>query len=203
MRGFSLLEVLITIILISVGLLGLAGLKVRAHVAELESYQRAQALVLVSDMVERVRLSRANASCFAISTASSGTPFYGNGSSGFANCSAGTLAQNTLADSSKEEWDQLLLGSSETQTSGGVTTNVGAMIGARGCVSYSSATEITNATTGVAMSGTGVYTVSVAWQGMSDTVANNTNLCATGNYGSEAKRRVVATSFRIANLQLN
>ena len=113
---------------------------------------------------------------------------------------ASTSAQNTLADQSKTEWDSLLKGSSETSATG---ASVGAMIGARGCVSNASATEITNSTPGVAMSGTGVFTVSVAWQGMSDTVANTTFLCGTGNYGGEGKRRVVATSFRIANLQLN
>lgn len=95
------------------------------------------------------------------------------------------------------------MGSSETSTSGGVTTNVGTIIGGRGCVTYDAASEIINSTTGIAMSGTGIYTVSVAWQGMADTVANAVNLCGTGNYGGEAKRRVVSTAFRIANLQLN
>lgn len=198
-----MIEVLVTLVIVTIGLLGLAGLKARAHLSELESYQRAQALILVSDMVERVRLSRANASCFAITTASSGSPWYGTSSSGFSSCSSGTVAQNTLADQGKTEWDGLLQGASETKTSGGITTNVGAMIGARGCVSYAAATELTNATSGAPMSGTGVYTVSVAWQGMSGTVANTTYLCGTGNYGSEAQRRVVTTQFRIANLQLN
>ena len=199
-RGFSLIEVLVTLVIVSMGLLGLAGLKARAHVAELEAYQRAQALVLMSDMVERVRLSRVNGSCFAITTADVGSPFYGTGSAAFANCAAGNSAQNTLAGQSMTEWDSLLKGSSETSAAG---ASVGAMIGARGCVSYNSATEIANVTTGVAMSSTGVFTVSVAWQGMSDTVANTTDMCGTGNYGGEGKRRVVTTSFRIANLQLN
>ena len=107
-RGFSLLEVLVTLVIVSMGLLGLAGLKARAHVAELEAYQRAQALVLMSDMVERVRLSRVNGSCFAITTAASGSPFYGTSSAAFTNCAAGNSAQNTLAGQSKTEWDSLL-----------------------------------------------------------------------------------------------
>ena len=202
-RGFSMLEVLVTLIIVTVGLLGLAGLNARAHVSELESYQRAQALVMVSDMVERIRVNRLNASCFAITTASAGGPSYGTGSSAFTSCAGGSAAQNTLADNSKTEWNNLLDGASETASVGGTTTNVGSMIGARGCVSYNSASELTNAASGTPMSGTGVYTVSVAWQGMADTVANATFLCGTGQYGSETKRRVVSTAFRIANLQLN
>jgi prepilin-type N-terminal cleavage/methylation domain-containing protein len=50
-RGFSLVEILVTLVIAMIGLLGLAGVQIRAHQAELESYQRAQALVLVSDMV--------------------------------------------------------------------------------------------------------------------------------------------------------
>ena len=198
-----MLEVLVTLIIVTVGLLGLAGLKARAHVSELESYQRAQALVMVSDMVERIRVNRSNASCFAITTAGAGSPFYGTGSSTFSSCSGGGAAQNTLANQSMTEWNDLLNGASETSSAGGTTTNVGAMIGARGCASYNAASELINSTSGAPMSGTGIYTVSVAWQGMADTIANSNFLCGTGLYGSEAKRRVVSTAFRIANLQLN
>ena len=202
-HGFSMIEILVTLMIVTVGLLGLAGLKARAHISELESYQRAQALIMVADMVERVRLNRINAACFAITTAASGAPWYGTNSAGFSTCSGGTTAQNTLALQGKTDWNNVLNGASETKTTGGAVTNVGAMIGARGCVTYDASVEITNAASGAPMSGTGVYTVSVAWQGMADTVANNTYKCGTGNYGTETKRRVVATQFRIANLQLN
>ena len=198
-----MIEILVTLIIVTVGLLGLAGLKARAHISELESYQRAQGLIMVADMVERVRLNRVNASCFAISTAASGSPWYGTSSAGFSTCSGGTTAQNTIANQGKTDWNNLLNGAGETKTTGGAVTSVGAMIGARGCVTYDATAEITNATSGVPMSGTGIYTVSVAWQGMADTVANAIYLCGTGNFGGEAKRRVVATQFRIANLQLN
>src|SRR4026209_1446790 len=51
--GFSLVEILVTLVIVMIGLLGLAGVQMRAHQAEMESYQRAQALVLVADMVDR------------------------------------------------------------------------------------------------------------------------------------------------------
>ena len=46
--GFNLLEVLVALFIITVGLLGLAGMQVAAQQAELEAYQRAQAMVLMN-----------------------------------------------------------------------------------------------------------------------------------------------------------
>ena len=51
--GFTMIEVLITFIILVVGLLGLIGLQVRSQQAEMESYQRGQALVLMQDMIDR------------------------------------------------------------------------------------------------------------------------------------------------------
>ncbi len=53
-KGFSLLEVLVSMFVLALGLLGLAGLQTRVSVAEMESYQRTQALILVQDMVDRI-----------------------------------------------------------------------------------------------------------------------------------------------------
>ncbi|TMH30961.1 MAG: type IV pilus modification protein PilV, partial [Betaproteobacteria bacterium] len=57
-RGFTLIEVLISMLIMAIGLLGLAGMQAVAQRAEVESYQRAQALVLVQDMVDRVNANR-------------------------------------------------------------------------------------------------------------------------------------------------
>src|SRR4051812_2253721 len=53
-QGTSMLEVLVTLVILSVGLLGLTGLITRASMMEYESYQRAQAVMLLSDMVEKI-----------------------------------------------------------------------------------------------------------------------------------------------------
>ena len=59
-HGLTMLEVLITIIIVSLGLLGLAGLQARVQVAELEAYQRTQAIVLLQEMVDRINANRRN-----------------------------------------------------------------------------------------------------------------------------------------------
>lgn len=54
-RGFALLEVLISILIVAVGLLGLAGLQTKMLGVEMESYQRSHAMILLDDMMNRIR----------------------------------------------------------------------------------------------------------------------------------------------------
>ena len=180
-RGFTMIEVLVSLVIAVFGLLGLVGIQAFSHQAELESYQRAQALVLLNDMAERINANRQSAGCYA----SSGLAYFGTDSSGSPNCSSGYLNTQTrlLANSDMQEWDLMLKGAAE-KTAGG-TTNVGAMVGARGCVTYNSATQI--------------YTVVVAWQGLTETFAPVVT-CANGMYGTEPRRRAVWTTIRIATL---
>ena len=57
-RGTTMPEVLVTIVIVAIGLLGLAGLQSRLQVSEMESYQRAQALMLLNDMANRITTNR-------------------------------------------------------------------------------------------------------------------------------------------------
>jgi type IV pilus assembly protein PilV len=191
--GSSLIEVLIALLITLIGLLGIAALQARAQQSEMESYQRSQALIVLSDIVDRININRATTSCFAITTdTADGKPFIGvagAGHMGAPACSASTSAYNTQADAAITALDNLLKGSAETL--GG--SNVGSMIGARACISYDETTEIGG------VPGTGLYTVIVSWQAMTDLAPPVAN-CANGLYGAETKRRAVSTSFRIANL---
>lgn len=188
--GFSMIEVLVTLIILLFGLLGLAGLQIRAQQAELESYQRSQALILLSDMAGRIAANRRAAACYAI-----GTNFVGNNAAGTAvvdpaNCAgAGNAETRATADSDLLEWSNLLFGSSESYTAGGATVSVGAMIGARGCIAF--AADATG----------GVYTVSIVWQGLSNTVAPAVaDTCGQNLYGNEARRRLIKTTVKIPTL---
>ena len=189
-QGFTLLEVLISILLTVVGLLGLAGMQAFAHQAELESYQRAQALILMNDIVDRINANRRSAGCFAFTTNTTiGSPWIGDAAApggggshlGAANCPSGFENSVTKAaiDAAVDELDGLLKGSAETKSG----VQVGAMIGARACVSLTG----------------GVYTVVVSWQGMSEGFTPVVN-CANNQYGSESRRRAVWTTLRIASL---
>jgi type IV pilus assembly protein PilV len=193
--GFSMIEVLVALMIVVLGLLGLAGMQVRMQQAEFESYQRAQALVLMQDMVDRIQLSRVTASCFRYTTTVVGTPYLGASASYTPACAVSSANDNTQAVNSMTDWSNLLAGAAETK--GG--TSVGAMVGARGCVNYNAASELLDPTA-AAIPGTGIYTVAVAWQGTTDTIAPTVN-CANGLFGAEARRRVVSTQFRLAFLR--
>lgn len=195
--GFSMIEVLVTLIILMVGLLGIAGMMVQGQRSEVESYQRVQAIILLQDMQNRINTNRKVAGCYAFTTnTTNGTPFLGTGSTITPTCGTGTAAQNSRAAADLATWDSLLKGAAET--SGGNT--VGAMVGARGCVSYDATTALTDPTTGATLPGTGLYTVAVAWQGLSNTFVASPN-CAQGQYGAnDASRRVVSATLRIGAL---
>ena len=53
-RGFSLLEVLIALLVLSIGLLGIAGLQTFSLQFNHQSYERTQATLLISDMAEKI-----------------------------------------------------------------------------------------------------------------------------------------------------
>jgi type IV pilus assembly protein PilV len=196
--GFSMIEVLVTLIILLVGLLGLAGLMVQSQRSEMESYQRVQALILLQDMAGRLNANRKVASCYAFTAnAAAGTPYLGvAGATPVAvpACAAGTAAQNAQAIQDMTDWDDMLTGVAETSAG----ASVGAMVGARGCVSYDAATELLDKN-GLTIAGTGIYTIAVAWQGMASTAIATPN-CAQGEYGSEAQRRVVSLTLRTASL---
>lgn len=182
--GFSMIEVLLSIVIMTIGLLGFAGLFVRSQQAGIEAYDRAQALLLVESMVNRIATNRQTAPCYAL-TASSGEPYLGvadSGYTGIPTCSGyGDAGSQTRADADLAEWNVELQGSAERAGS----SNAGGALGARGCVYRDTAS--------------GVYTVAVAWQGLTESAVPQNN-CGANRYGSESKRRVVWVTLKIATL---
>lgn len=57
-EGMTLVEVLVTLVIISVGLLGVAALQLTTVRNNSDAYVRAQAAVLASDMLDRMRANR-------------------------------------------------------------------------------------------------------------------------------------------------
>lgn len=171
-RGFTLLEVLITLIILAVGMLGLANLQSKIQVTQIESYQRAQAVLLLQDMVNRINANRAQAASYVTASA------IGTGDSSPTNCALAATAAQDLC-----EWSNALKGSSEKKGA----ANTGSMIDGRGCVTQ---IQASNPTPGVCTPG--IYRISVAWQGLNATVSPPLT-CAQGSYGTDDRlRRIVA-----------
>lgn len=60
-RGMTLIEVLVTVIIISVGLLGVAALQLTSLRNNYDAYVRSQAAVLAGDILDRMRANRDDA----------------------------------------------------------------------------------------------------------------------------------------------
>lgn len=59
--GFSLIEILVTLVILAVGLLGMAGLMLDGLRNNQSAYLRTQASILAYDMADRMRLNQAQA----------------------------------------------------------------------------------------------------------------------------------------------
>ncbi len=60
-RGFSLLEVLVTVVVLSLGMLGVAAVLITVHKANASSYLRQQAVQETYDILDRMRANRSTA----------------------------------------------------------------------------------------------------------------------------------------------
>ncbi len=60
-RGATLIEVLVAMLVLSIGLLGLAGMQMTALKSNQSAYYRSQATVLAYDIIDRMRANRADA----------------------------------------------------------------------------------------------------------------------------------------------
>ena len=182
-RGATLIEVLVSLVILMIGLLGLVGLMVQSQRAQLESYQRVQALLLMQDMAVRLSSNKAVASCYVLPT------FLGAGNSTVPAATACAVAaasteQKERVTQDLTEWRDLLLGSAELSKT---NDKVGAVLGARGCITKDPASDL--------------YQVSVAWQGSAALVAPPAGVtCGQDQYGSEAARRAVSVTVQLANL---
>ncbi|WP_439892704.1 type IV pilus modification protein PilV [Ralstonia sp. 25C] len=180
-RGTTLIEILISVVILLVALLGAAGLMARSNQSEMESYQREQALTLLQDMTARLNANRQVAVCYAVAGA---TTTAGNGGVSAPTCAAGTAAQQATVAADLAAWNTALLGTAESTASG--TIAVGAMIGARGCIE---AVDTTNQ----------IYRITVAWQGLVQTTASSLP-CGSGSFGNDAYRRAISVQVRMGVL---
>lgn len=100
-RGFSLVEVLIALVVLSIGLLGLAALQSVSLRVGHDSYQRTQATMLAYDIVDRMR---ANPAGFAAGKYNAVTV----STSGGNDCVSTTCTTDQLADYDIKTWHSVL-----------------------------------------------------------------------------------------------
>lgn len=72
-RGVTLLEVLVSIVVLSVGLLGYAGLQTVSMKNNTSAFQRSQATMLTYDIVDRMRANKPNLASYSVAIGVLGT----------------------------------------------------------------------------------------------------------------------------------
>ena len=178
--GFTLIEVLVTLLIFTIGLLGYAALQSRAQQAQIEVYQRVYALNLVDYMVDQIRSNPEARGCYGLATVEVGTGY----SSAYSCSSYGTADTQAQVVSAVNTWSSLLQGAGEVSAG----ANVGGLLNARGCIVYDDVNE--------------AYRVSVVWQGLVETVAPTATTCGNTSYGGSASklRRAVTYLLQMPDL---
>ena len=188
-RGALMIEVLVTIVILAIGLMGLMQMQARLQKSEMESYQRTQALILVNDMASRLTTNRTDIDSYLTTGL---VPTYLGVGGNNTPCDSTYADGLQLGDSG--EWCRALQGAAETQGGG----DVGAMVGGRG---------------GVEPGDPGEYMVTVVWQGLTPISAPPPEVtCGANLYdlpagsacadtdNADMCRRYVTTLIRIPDL---
>jgi type IV pilus assembly protein PilV len=112
--GATLVEILVSVLILSFGMLGLAALQTRALQGNQSSLQRSQAIMLANYMLDAMRLDRTQAS---------------GGAYNFDRCGAVTDPTTTLAETNIKDWlnsaQTNLGGSADSPVCGAVQCTVG------------------------------------------------------------------------------
>ena len=172
-RGFSLIEMLVALVVFSVGLLAIAGLQTMSKQANFEALQRTAASQIAYGLLEDMRL---NGDAIGIYL---GAGELGGGS--ITSEPAPTCEGTAVCDATQKAthdlwfWEQILDGNLE-------------MSGAAGAGGLVMPTLCINGPVG---GGAGIYTVTVAWRGTASMNNSIANACGTagGNYGANLEFR--------------
>ncbi len=175
--GFSLIEVLVAVVIFSVGLLAVAGLQTVSKTANFEGLQRTTASQIAHGLLEDMRANGAGLDVYLASVDFGGGQM---GAEPAPNC--GTLAAECNATEKATHnlwfWENVLDGSLETGAEGAA----GGIVSPTICIS------------GPPFGGAGIYTVTIAWRGGVAMTGATANLCGAGSgkYGaSDEFRRIV------------
>lgn len=102
LRGYSLIEVLVALVVLSIGMLGIAALFLTTLKDTQHAFNRSKAVAFAWDMVERIRSNRDAGASYAAVWTDTGTDGSCNANSG--NSSPATCADATLAAHDIFEW---------------------------------------------------------------------------------------------------
>jgi type IV pilus assembly protein PilV len=176
--GVSLIEVLVTLVLISIALLGSASLQVLSKRSNYEAVQRTSAAHLANDLLARMRANRGALDGYLPAALLGGTTLK---LESILDCADDSVTCNSTDVAAYElwQWEQQLDGAAESDTATGAAS--GGLLEPTACI------------TGPAGGVGGVYEVAIAWRGGVEHLNPEIHDCGidTNKYGEDNEFRHV------------
>lgn len=176
----TLIEILVAVMIVSIGLLGVARMEILAKQSNADAIERTTATQLAHDMIEKMRANPKQLALYVGKTLGLGTATTSY------NCDSTSCKDTELVSWDLYQWDQALIGASEKNGS----NNTGGLDTPRGCI------------TGPSAGGPGVYQIDIAWKSNAPLKDNSTSTCGQNQslYGtSDVNRRVLTLSLYISD----
>lgn len=113
--GFTLIEVMVTVFILAVGVLGMAGLQAIGVKESQNTYFRTQADILINDMADRMRANR------PASRDEAASPYVYDGVAVTASCGGACSSPADMADQDLNEWSATIIASGLPNASAAIT----------------------------------------------------------------------------------
>ena len=167
--GAGLVEVAISLLLLSIGALGLADMQIGAKRLGFEALQRSEAAALAADLLERMRANRSGLDRYHVTAIGEGS---GKRLAAPArNCDQRRCKPGEWGDWDLWQWEALLNGNATRSAAG---TAVGGLVKPIACVTVNN----------------GLVSLEIAWQGHQQlSVGTVVSDCGKGLYGADNSRR--------------
>ena len=185
MAGVGLIEVLVTLVVFSLGMLSLAALQGVAKKANFDALQRTHASLMAYDLLERMRSNNQSLASYV------NTADLGGGTRSTPGAPLGLACNDVSVPCTREqiaaddltEWERILDGNMEMR--GNEAT--GGLVGVTACIN------------GPVLGGSGGYSVVIAWRGVTAMTNPPADPCGAGlgRYGDndELRRVIVVATF--------
>lgn len=189
-RGFTLIEVLVTFVILAIGLLGIVSLQALSKTSQHQGIQRTRAVAVADVLLEKIRINPAGLATYAIGLTPLGIG--PNPTEPSPDCTSAACTPIEMAAHDLWQWEQALRGTAVT-VDGGTTFTAG-LINPRACVVFTAATGKTS---------TGLLQVLVQWSGLRATIdavqSGDVDVACGGASagGDPFRRKVTASTFVI------
>lgn len=165
--GYLLVEVMVSMVIILLGVVGIAKLQHVAKIANMQAVQRTIASTLADDLIERMRSNTSGIAVFV--PTDSTVQLHGSSSTPLQNCTPDAMCDSSqLAAYDIWEWQQSLIG--EAEQIGGVES--GGLVEPMVCLKRPPG------------GGSGLYDIAIVWRGLSSiqhqSIADNATASSCG-----------------------